>query len=526
MKHNLENRNIHLFLEEHQIKTENGSVLDFHNHPFLWDIYQDRSTKICCKKAAQIGYSTLSINKLLWTVKNQGADAIYCLPTANDVHDFVGGKVNRIIQQNPVYQAWTADKDAVEQKKVGDNVVYFRGTWTQRAALMVSAKLLAMDELDRSNMEVVEQYDSRQQHETNPIKWAFSNPSIPFFGVDKYWQLSDKQEWFVQCDDCKEWQTLTWPDNVDQEQGMYICKHCYYELTDEARRKGEWRPTAEGEWRGYHISLMMAPWVPAARIVEYAKTKTPEYFHNFVLGEPYAAPGSRPSEEDILGNCTETKPERIETPIVIGVDPGLPIWWVAGNKTGAFALGHCNDYSDIERMMHKWPNAIAVIDQGGDLVGSRKLREQFPGRVYLAAYRTDRATYSLIDWNTANETGTVRIDRNRLISIVFEEFKERRMPLWGTRAEWTPLWHHIANVYRVTEDNSIGVPVHRWERQGPDHYLHAFCYMRSGLSKYGDVGEIVRPNATASQELSYNQLTGMPAHLLLQGLKKKKDWRS
>ena len=91
--------------------------------------------------------------------KYEKYDIIYVLPTGDDVKKFSGGKTNKILSQNPVLASWTKDKDSVEQKQFGDNTVYYQGSWTERVALMITAKKLVVDEYDRCKSQIVEQYD-------------------------------------------------------------------------------------------------------------------------------------------------------------------------------------------------------------------------------------------------------------------------------------------------------------------------------------------------------------------------------
>ena len=140
-------KDIHYFLDVYGIKNDQGQILDFVDHPYLWDIYGDTSAEIVCMKAAQVGFSTLANIKALWLARNKqkddiGFDIIYSLPSASDIYEFVSGKTNRLIANNPIFQEWTKDKDSIEQKKVGKSVIYYRGTWTERAALAIPADSL------------------------------------------------------------------------------------------------------------------------------------------------------------------------------------------------------------------------------------------------------------------------------------------------------------------------------------------------------------------------------------------------
>jgi len=170
----LEQVSVHAFIQANQIKTETGDVLDFSKYRFMFDIYSDRSPLICCMKCAQIGFTTYEIIKTAHECRNDGIDIIYVLPTADDVKKFSGGKTNKIIAQNPVLQTWTKDKDSIEQKQFGKNTIYYQGSWTERAALMITAKKLVVDEYDRCKPAIVEQYDSRLQSVADPKK-AFTS---------------------------------------------------------------------------------------------------------------------------------------------------------------------------------------------------------------------------------------------------------------------------------------------------------------------------------------------------------------
>lgn len=469
---------------EHDIKTETGKPYDLKNHAFWFDILCDLSPKQVVLKAAQVGGSVLMNLKLFWLVKHRGLNVIYTMPTAGDVKDFVGGKTNPLIINNPILQDYIQDKDSIEQKRIGNNTIYFRGTWTDRAALSVSSDLNIYDEVDRSKRSVIEQYASRLQHSEYQWEWLLSNPSVRDNGVDVAWQKSDKKHWVNTCEHCGQKQFLSWPDSVDIEKEIYVCKKCGGELSDEVRAKGFWHKTAEGEYSGYWVNLMMANWIPASYVVEKYKTKSAEFFYNFVLGLPYEGAGGKLTEEEFFANIDNT-PFAIEDPIVIGLDTGLPNYYIVGGRQGLFALSDTPNYDELRYMLNKWKKAILISDQGGDLIGIRELQEEFPGRVFLCYYRSDRKTMRLVDWGKKGEYGRVNADRNRMIQLVMDELREGRIPLRGERHDWMELWSHICNVYRMVEEDSTGQDRFIWGRNGPDHYLHALVYWRIGMDKFG-----------------------------------------
>lgn len=480
----LEDISIHAWIQEHKLKNEKGDRIEFKDHMFLFDPYTDTSPLQVTYKAAQIGYSVMACVKVFYTASKLGLDIIYTMPTDQDVSIFVGGKVNRLIRQNKILQEYTADKDTVEQKKVGDQMIYFRGTFTKRAAISVTADLLVHDEVDFSDQEIIGDYESRLQHSKFAWRWYFGHPSAPGIGVSKYWDKSDQKHWFVKCSHCGEKQYLSWPDSICPERKIYQCKKCKQEIYDDDRRQGEWiRKYKDKEFSGYWIPLMIAPWVTASKILEYYKEKTEEYFYNRVLGLPYVGSGNKVMQDDILGNLTKQINDQ-SGKIVIGVDTGIYLRFVVGNEQGIFYYGQCKSYGEIEKLMKMFKNSIVVFDQGGDIVGVREMRDKYIGRVFLCHYRQDRKTMQLVTWGKDDEDGNVTVDRNRMIQWVIDEFKDRRIPLYGTEADWWDYWLHWNNIYRTQEEDNLGVMKHKWLRSGRDDWVHATVYWRAGMSRF------------------------------------------
>jgi len=489
----LTSRNVHIFLEKYNIKNELGIKLDFHDHSFLWDVYEDISPKQVIYKAAQIGFSTAAIIKTLWLAKHKGIDIIYTLPTAQDVVDFVGGKVNRIIGQNPIFQEFVKDRDTIEQKRVGDSLIYYRGTFSSRQALMVSSSLNVHDEVDRSDQRVLDQYSSRLQHSDLQWQWYFSNPSVLGNGVARHWKDSDQKHWFVKCSRCNKHQYLEWSledplkMNIDLNTNQYICKHCKKPLSHKDRKNGQWvKKYKNKEFSGYWINLMMASWVDAEKIVKDYKSKSEEFFYNFVLGLPYVGTNNKVTPDVIYRNLTATINEQED--VVIGVDVGNIKHYVVGNRQGIFYYDKTKDWDDIRKLLKRFPKSIAVIDAMPDITEPRKIREEFPGRVFLCHYVQDRKTMQIIRWGEKKEFGNVLADRNRLLQLLIDEFVDEKIPLQGTQGDWYEYYKHWDSLYKMTEEKN-GTPVFQWlTSTGNDHWVHATAFWRIGMDKRG-VGE-------------------------------------
>lgn len=494
----LENQSIIQWINKNNILTEDGSpylILPEHDHHFMWDVLSEMSRvekNLVIYKAAQIGFSTAAILASQWIAKNRKLDIIYTLPTANDVKDFAGGKINRIIAQNPVLGEWTKDRDTVEQKTVGDNIIYYRGTFTSKAAMMVSSDLNIYDEVDASDQRVIEQYSTRLQASNVKLEWFFSHPSVPGNGVSKYWDRSDQKHWFIKCRECEEEQFLSFPDSFDMEEQIYICKFCYKEIPDWVRRTGRWvAKYKDKDFSGYWMPLFIVASVSAREIIKYYNEKSEEYFYNKVLGLPYVGSGNKPTLDMITKNLT-MEVNTQEPKVVIGVDTGNKLHYVCGNLDGLFYYGETkkvsknyDPYDEIESLLKKWKGSIIVFDGLGDLIGPRKLQAKYPGRVFLCYYGVDRKTQQLLRWGKNDEEGSVIADRNRVIQLVIDEFNDSKMPLQGNEKDWWDYWLHWNNIFRIEKENSLGIKERKWERSGDDHLVHATVYWRVGMDRFG-----------------------------------------
>ncbi len=493
----------YFFVKYRQIKNERGFPLMFKDRMFLIDILEDQSDLQCILKAPQIGMTVLQLVKSMWFAYFKKKDIIYTLPTEGDVQDMAGGKINRIIAQNPILLDWTKDHDTVSQKNVGKNIIYYRGTYVNRAAMMVSSQLNIHDEVDASNKEVIIQYETRLQGQIGGMRWYFSHPSVTGAGIDEQWQKSDQKEWFILCSNCNEWQFMEWPDSINQEKGYYQCKFCEKELSDDTRRRGEWRKKYQkAEYSGYHVSQLICPWIPASKIIKDFKEKDPQYFHNFVLALPYSDSASKvtlDSIKDILNPNTARKGR-----VIFGVDTGIKIRWTCGDENGLFNIGEVDSYEDLQREVNKHKDWVMVIDQGGDIIGVRKFAEDNPGKVFLCFFQHDKKSMQLIKYGDGEEYGRVMVDRNRLIQLVVDEMNNKLYSLNGDLNKWWNLWLHWSHMFRTIAEDKLGNLVYVWERSDRNDYALAMCYWRVGTDRFA------QSESTFEGKSEHNQIDEAP----------------
>lgn len=220
--------------------------------------------------------------------------------------------------------------------------------------------------------------------------------------------------------------------------------------------------------------------------------KDQQFFWNYVLGLPYVGSENKIEPDVVLRNLSDRANSQDDR-VIIGVDTGLPIHYTILNKEGVFYYGTCKPPSDtydpydtLEGLLKRFPRSILVSDQGGDLVGIRRLQAKYTGRVFLCYYRKDRKSKEMIKWGEHEEFGTVIVDRNRMIQLIVEQMRDTgRIVLNGTREDWKTFASHFGNIYRTAKETPFGVE-YIWERNGPDHYVHALLYGLVGLDKFAE----------------------------------------
>lgn len=499
---------------QNEIKNEVGTPIDFDKRPWLKAIYNDLSPNQVFLKPPQIGATVMNTLKSLWVAKNLRRQIIYTLPTQGDVQDMVGGSFNRIIAQNPILMDWVRDHDTIEQKSVGDSIIFYRGTFTTKQAMMVPSGLNIHDEVDASDPQVITQYETRlQAQEDGGWRWYFSHPSLAGHGVDVYWQMSDKKEWNITCPNCLTEQVMSWPDNVDMERECYTCNSCKQELPDQARIQGVWKNqdgvvwdgaiAGEYQFSGWHVSQLMLWNKRAKDIIRAYKDplKDQQYFYNYVLGYPFVSSDDRIEPKVVLRNCVDVVNGQ-EGRTIIGADTGHGIHYVLMNKEGVFYYDHAHEitasktpYDVIKGHLDKFPKSIAVFDQGGDLIGVRQLQQEYPGRVFLCFYNKDKKSIDLVEWGEDDEYWKVRVDRNRMMTLIVEQLRDiGRIRLNGTPEEWAEFAGMFGNMYReklVTreqkgkDDKTLYGVEYVWKRNGPDHFCHALLYAIVGFQRFG-----------------------------------------
>jgi hypothetical protein len=456
------------FLDENKIVNERGERISFYDRPFLYEPMCDWSRFQCYKKAAQgIGMSVTMALKTFYAAKYKGWGVIHSFPTDSDSSGFVKTKVNKILQVNKCFGE--IDSDSVELKMYGDRPIHYQGTGSKSGAISKTVDVIVEDEKDRSDQSFLNDLESRTINSKFKGVWSLSNPSVDGAGVDADWQQSDKKEWFVTCSNGHA-HFLTWPESVDIKAKKYICRECGVELSDDDRRRGKWIPTGpkDAKFSGYHMTLMFAPLIPASYLIEqWDEGKNPEYFNNFILGEPYSPGDTKIDKQTILDSWT---PKNIVTgQYFLGVDVGNIRHYVLGSEKGIIEIGTFTGQAKLDEMLERY-HPTTVMDAMPENTMSQHYRETMPD-FFICHLGRDKENNTVIRFGKDDKAGLIFADKHRAIDRMVDELLSGKILFSVPNDQaFRKFIEQCGDLRRIKEVDSNGVERYIWDSLTKDDH--------------------------------------------------------
>lgn len=474
------------------VKSEKGEPLDFHDRLFLLPILADWSQEIAWKKCSQVGGSVIFNFKAFYALIKLGWNLIYTMPSDSDVEEFVKTKTNPLIRENPhLFEGISSD--SVYLKQIGKRNLFFKGTISKTAAISTSSDVNVHDEISRSDQQTVKTYESRIKASKYKGKWVFSNPTTDKDELDEKWQQSDQKEWFVTCSNGHE-EMLAWPESIDKERKCFQCQQCKVELTREQRRTGRWIDKDGIPWAGklnpkysisgWHTSHLVAPWISAEEILKDADGDL-EYFHNFILGEPYNPGDLRVTRSTILDNWTPRDLSKGRQ-WFLGVDVGNLKHYVLGTELGVVKVGKFTKWQELDDMMAHY-KPILVIDALPDNTMSRYFVDTYQNAYMWFPQENSTNPQTVIWWGEKEKKNVVYTHRNRSIDQLIDHILQARM-LFGLASDGDlrEYLSHWLTLRRIKTVNAKGIEQYEWtSTTGQDHYVFATLFFYLAQLSHG-----------------------------------------
>lgn len=482
------------WITERGIVSEKGEPFDFQDRQFLIDILTDLTPDIVVVACAQVGKSVTFIVKVVFAIKFLLFNVIYTFPTDDDVKEFVASKVNKFIQANR-HEFEGMDSDSIERKEINGRFLFFKGTVSKTAAISTSSDLNVHDEISRSDQNAINTYKSRTKASKYKGRWIFSNPGVERDELDQKWQASDQKEWVVTCPFCEDEHFLTWPDSIDIDKQIYVCKACKRPMSDDTRRNGKWVKQAPGsKISGYHISHLMCVWISAEEIIEDSQGD-PAYFNNFVLGRPYSPGDLSVSRTTILDIWT---PEDLRGDnIYLGVDVGNIKHYVIRSEKGLLKIGRFSAWSELDDIIRFWKPTAGVIDAMPDNTAARHYVEKYPWMMMSFFQENTSNPQVIVWWGEGDKRGIVYSHRDRVLDRHLTDMVEAKYLIGVVPDKDFQLYiKHYETLRREKVTNNKGIERYIWaSTTGEDHFVFADLYSYLAMQGNGAGAFFAEPRA-------------------------------
>jgi phage terminase large subunit GpA-like protein len=280
--------------------------------------------RVVFMKGAQIGATESGLNWIGYVIHQAPGPMLLVQPTVDMAKRYSKQRIAPMIDESESLRQLVSDArerdsgNTVLAKDFPGGVLVMTGANSAVGLRSMPARYVFLDEVDGYPGDVdgegdpVALAEARTRTFQRRKVYMVSTPTIAGRSrVDREFSKSDQRRFFLPCPDCGHFQTLKFSslkwDKGDPKSAQYICEECGSCLGEQHKtemlRRGEWRPTAQGDGRtiGFHLSSLYSPvgwmsWVEIAQRWDAAQGDPDllKEFINTVLGEVWQAKGDAP----------------------------------------------------------------------------------------------------------------------------------------------------------------------------------------------------------------------------------------
>lgn len=509
-----------------------GKTYNTDRHQYLNKIIDDTHVYQVFRKGAQVGISTTVLLKSIWVADCLGRKCAYYFQNDKAVEDFSNDYCMPILESSPYLNSRLRSTNNAGLKQIGPGTLYLRGLGFSKSkgrVKSIDADVIVLDELDEARPESVAFAADRLM--ASDLQWmiALSQPSLPGFGIDKEFSVTDQNFWHCKCEKCGHWTCLdlTFPEcmkpvptnlarSFPEDATHYrACMKCGAELN---MANGDWvakhpmRPR-----RGYHLSQLFSqicpPSVPnkATKIMadfESAKLSQLEMirFSISVLGWPHA--GGQAKVTDELLNWAEGEHgfSHTDTDAFMGIDQGDTLTIVVGMLSGTrffiIHLEETEEWGRLDHLMSQFGVRAAIIDALPNKHSAKSFCSRWPNRAWIQYLNANDLRFGNELFENRVNIPTINTDRTSSLDGMIERLETgdivlpNRKRLEGRHlASMEDFRRHCKNLIAKIEETNTGLFRKRYVTGVENHYGLALNSALIGAYelKIGSSGPMVIP---------------------------------
>jgi len=484
-----------------------GGPFVLKGHEYQIGMMQCTKKKRCIRKAAQMAGTESEVLRTLHGMiyGHYPKGVLYLFPSEKDVSDFSKARFAPLIKDNPKsIGRYVQHTNAVGIKRIGTGMLYLRGArMTQKiegvkkdssSLRTVPVDKVVRDERDLMMNEMVDMSRERLAHSEIQEEVDVSTPTIPDYGIDVVWQVSDQRHWQIKCSHCNEYTCLElefpncikWRKEGDKEIAYRACRKCGKEILPD---DGDWVPAFQDRFAdpdipaGFWISQLNSTFINPGDIVrayESPPNGNLQEVYNSKLGMPYINIEDRLSRQDVRACCGNDLMEvKNEGPCAMGADVGKQIHVIIGKKlqTGKYRILYIGSFTDLNHLHDlalRFNVQVAVLDLEPETRKVKDFQRQEKYKVWLCDYSEHMRTTE----KRKSSEGIIVVDRTEICDISHKMIADQEviLPRYGgdVMEDFTVQATNMAKV--LVEDAESGERFYRYKKLGQDHYRHTLNY--------------------------------------------------
>jgi hypothetical protein len=495
----------------------------FAHLPWLEDMHNSEAELNIGQKSAQMGFTELLMNWSFFSIDILGESVLYVLPTDDNAGDFSAGRFDPALDLSPHLEKLFNDVKNTKLKRAGSACLYVRGSRSKTNLISIPVARIAVDEVNKMVVSNIPLLMERMSGQISKQVWMISTPTIPGYGISKFYDQSTQEHFFFKCPHCSRMIELLFPENVvicgdnpyDKRisESHYICTECKAKLEHATKDmwmdKGIWVPKTDASARGFYINQLYSRSIsPSELVTQYFQAQidpaSEQELYNSKLGLAHVVAGARIEETDLQGcvgeffNHASASSNNI---ITMGVDVGTWLHfeineWLPSARFSDSDIhlnmiprvvysGRVKDFSELDNLMSTYGVQYCVVDANPERREALKFCARFYGRASACFYGRDQKTREI---TVGSNLPTITVDRTSWLDLSLSRFKGKRIKLPADIGQ--EYRDHMKAIVKVYEKDSDGNGVATFVNVGPDHSAHARNYAEIALDMAISSGNI------------------------------------
>lgn len=487
-------------------------------YEFQRAICDDMSPSLDCMKASQCGLTEVELRKMLGFLRrHHQTTGIFTLPTEDMYKKTSQTRLQPILDKDKVFRPLSGKGvKNVSTIQIGHSFLLMQAA-IEQAATSTPADAVFNDEIDLSDQDSLDLFNSRLQNSNWQISQGFSTPTFFQFGIHGRFLGTDQHHYMVRCKSCNRRQhpefTRDWieipglsdkiesltdisptdVEDIDLTLAYVKCHHCQSQLDMIDPSLREWVPKfpSRKDRRGYFVSpfatARLTPGYIVNRLVTTKLRNRPlRRFHNTVLGVPFTDGTNRLTPE-LIEACFGPSGEKFsrdrDIPCSIGIDVGEICHIVLGARGVAFCFRTCHvdKLIDVLTELDKTFRIVAgCIDRFPYEPTADQVFKWSKSRILPVEYR-GTAEMNLVK-DAFGVVSHGQVNRTKFIDRVAGAVRQRTITFIEYGIYKNIISDHLQDMVREEDDPEKAATAvekeAKWKKlTGNDHFFHALAMM-------------------------------------------------